>query len=177
MIKTEKFREDLWFRLNVFPITIPPLRQRKADIPALVHHFIEKKSIEWKIGTLPVLAPGSMERLKAHNWPGNVRELQNIVERALIQSRDGILRFDNINLPSRNINGSFLGGENVGIFTLNELNKAHIRRALDLTHGRINGTRGAAALLNINPNTLRKRMDKLGIPYKRARQVIKPEKI
>ncbi len=170
MIQSGAFREDLWFRLNVVPIIIPPLRQRKEDIPALVHHFIERKSVELRIGTAPSLAPGSLERLKAYDWPGNVRELQNIVERALIQSRGGTLRFDSLlAVHPDNDRDHSLFADNA-ILTLDELNRGHITKALAFTGGRINGGQGAAALLDIHPNTLRKRMDKLGIPYKHARK-------
>ena len=87
MIASGRFREDLWFRLNVFPIMIPPLRQRKEDIPALAHYFIDRKSLVLKLAERPVLAPGAIDRLIAYDWPGNVRELENMIERALIQRR------------------------------------------------------------------------------------------
>ena len=96
MIASGRFREDLWFRLNVFPITIPPLRQRREDIPALVHHFIDRKSMELKLTERPVLAPGAIDRLIAYDWPGNVRELENMIERALIQHRGGVLSFETL---------------------------------------------------------------------------------
>jgi len=89
MVGSGQFREDLWFRLNVFPIMIPPLRQRKGDIPSLVHHFIHRKSIELKLKERPKLASDAIGRLIAHDWPGNVRELENTIERALIQHRGG----------------------------------------------------------------------------------------
>jgi transcriptional regulator with GAF, ATPase, and Fis domain len=170
MVKEGSFREDLWFRLNVFPIIIPPLRQRKGDIPALVHHFIERKNMELKTGSIPSIAPGAIERLKAYDWPGNVRELQNIVERALIRSKDGIISFD------RFIGSSHGTGpapeESMTILPLDELNARHIKKALDTAHGRINGRGGAAELLGIHPNTLRKRMDKLGISYRRNKTIV-----
>ena len=100
MIASGRFREDLWFRLNVFPIMIPPLRQRREDIPALVHHFIDRKSMELKLTERPVLAPGAIDRLMAYDWPGNVRELENMVERALIQHRGGVLSFETL-LPGQ----------------------------------------------------------------------------
>ncbi|MCP4718947.1 MAG: AAA family ATPase, partial [Desulfobacteraceae bacterium] len=99
MVDKGRFREDLWFRLNVFPITIPPLRQRKNDIPALVQHFIEKKSKETGTPNQPILGPGAMDRMIDYHWPGNVRELENVVERALILSRDNILTFDYFETP------------------------------------------------------------------------------
>ena len=81
------FREDLWFRLNIFPIMIPPLRHRKEDIPALVHHFVGRKARELKIHTPPPISANSIVRLQDYHWPGNIRELENLIERALIQSR------------------------------------------------------------------------------------------
>ena len=89
MVSKELFREDLYFRLKVFPITIPPLRDRTIDIPALVQHFFQKKTREMKLRTVPVLARGEIRRLMAYEWPGNVRELENAVERALILNRGG----------------------------------------------------------------------------------------
>ncbi len=169
MVSKGQFREDLWFRLNVFPIIIPPLRHRKEDIPALVHHFIEKKGMELKIGNTPMLVPGSLERLRAYDWPGNVRELQNIVERAMIQSRDGVLRFDTLVAPHYEADREASSEGGGDVFTLDELNTLHIRKTLNIAHGKINGPGGAAELLGIHPNTLRKRMDKLKIPYKRGR--------
>ena len=94
MVRSKQFREDLWFRLNVFPIRIPPLRERKEDIPPLVHHFIDRKSRELKLHPSPKLAPGAIERLVAYHWPGNVRELENIVERDLILHKDEPLMVD-----------------------------------------------------------------------------------
>lgn len=87
MVKEKQFREDLWFRLNVSPIRIPSLRERRQDIPALVHHFVKRKSLELKLPNTPALARGAIDRLMAYDWPGNVRELENLVERALILSQ------------------------------------------------------------------------------------------
>ena len=101
MVREGTFREDLWFRLNVFPIIIPPLRERKSDIPALVHHFIDRKSTELGIKNPPRISPGSIDLLMQCDWPGNVRELENIVERALIVNKEGEpLLFDDL-LPHK----------------------------------------------------------------------------
>jgi transcriptional regulator with GAF, ATPase, and Fis domain len=89
MVGSGQFREDLWFRLNVFPIMIPPLRQRKGDIPSLVHHFIHRKAIELKFREIPKLATDAIDRLLTYDWPGNVRELENAIERALIRHHVG----------------------------------------------------------------------------------------
>jgi transcriptional regulator with GAF, ATPase, and Fis domain len=169
MVASGRFREDLWFRLNVFPIMIPPLRQRREDIPALVHHFIDRKSKELKLARRPVLAPGALERLKAYDWPGNVRELENLIERALIQSRGGMLSFEILSAPHGPANREMApeAGRNQSVLSLDELNARHIREALDTADGKINGPGGAAQILGLHPNTLRSRMNKLGIPYGR----------
>ena len=99
MITEGGFREDLWFRLNVFPITIPPLRHRTVDIPALVTYFVERKAIQLRLPAIPPLAPGALDRLMAYHWPGNIRELENVIERALILDPNGPLTFDMLVTP------------------------------------------------------------------------------
>ena len=169
MIASGRFREDLWFRLNVFPITIPPLRQRREDIPALVHHFIDRKVTELKLTERPVLPPGAIDRLIAYDWPGNVRELENLIERALIQHRGGVLSFETL-LPRSVSEGREMvedASRNRALLSLDEITARHIRRALKAAGGKINGPGGAAQILGAHPNTLRKRMNKLGIPFGR----------
>ena len=167
MVDQKLFREDLWFRLNVFPITIPPLRQRKNDIPAMAHYFMEQKTKELKLDIIPKLKPGSMDKLIQNDWPGNVRELQNVVERAIIQHQNGEISFDH--LEKRSSEKHLLKHDNFdrGIVTLDEMTRMHIKKALGKTKGKISGKNGAASILDINPNTLRKRMDKLEIQYKK----------
>jgi transcriptional regulator with GAF, ATPase, and Fis domain len=169
MIASGRFREDLWFRLNVFPIMIPPLRQRREDIPALVHYFIERKCRELKLVEKPVLAPGALDRLRAYDWPGNVRELENLVERALIQSRGNMLSFDSLSASQVPTGREMThdAGRNRTPLSLAEINAHHIRQALEMAGGKINGPGGAAQILGLNPNTLRSRMNKLGISYGR----------
>jgi len=169
MIASGRFREDLWFRLNVFPITIPPLRQRKEDIPALVYHFIDRKSKEMKLTERPVLGHGAIDRLIAYDWPGNVRELENMIERALIQHRGGALSFETL-LPVPHSGARMQiqdSGRNRDLPPLDQMAVQHIRQALEMAGGKINGTGGAAQILGLHPNTLRNRMKKLGIPYGR----------
>jgi transcriptional regulator with GAF, ATPase, and Fis domain len=169
MIASGQFREDLWYRLNTFPIMIPPLRQRKEDIPALVHYFLEKKSKDLKIHTLPVITTSDMERLKDYSWPGNVRELENLIERALIKSRgrkeSEPLRFDHFTFSEKSGGIQELPAVDLNMLTLDEAMSRHINRALQISRGKISGHNGAAQLLGINPNTLRSRMRKLGIPF------------
>lgn len=171
MIASGQFREDLWYRLNTFPIMIPPLRHRKEDIPALVHHFIEKKSKELKIHTPPAIASGTLERLKSYHWTGNVRELENMVERALIQSRgrkeSAHLSFELFAFPKKMQAGGALLETSHELLTLDEAVSQHVQRTLRFSKGKIYGVGGAAQLLGINPNTLRSKMKKLGIPFGR----------
>jgi transcriptional regulator with GAF, ATPase, and Fis domain len=168
MVASGQFREDLWFRLNVFPIMIPPLRQRKGDIPSLAHHFIYRKSIELKLKDRPNLASDAIDRLTAYDWPGNVRELENSIERALIQHRaDGPLSFETLlplAVPGRIVQGQ---SRHEPLVSIDEMNARYIRRALEQAGGKIYGPGGAAQILSINPSTLRKRMNKLGIPFGR----------
>jgi len=174
IVKEGKFREDLYFRLKVFPIAIPPLRNRKDDIPSLVHHFVQKKSREIGLRGIPTLAPGALDLLVAYDWPGNVRELENAVERALILNKGGPLSFDEIQLPLKT-KPHFLFGTMPDLLhlrkedsmALDEVMSRHIRRVLEITGGRVGGKDGAAYLLRINPSTLRKKMRKLGIPFGR----------
>ncbi|MEZ4526808.1 MAG: sigma 54-interacting transcriptional regulator [Desulfobacterales bacterium] len=175
MLDLEKFRKDLYFRLRVFPIVIPPLRMRIADIPALVQHFICKKSGEMKLKTVPVPAPGALERLMSYSWPGNVRELENAVERAIILSRGKPLTFSDV-FPApcglTPLSKSFcaLSGDRESPPDLDTVMTRHIRQVLDMCNGRVEGEKGAARLLNIHPSTLRKRMRKLGIPFGRRQK-------
>lgn len=171
MIQSDRFREDLWFRLNVFPITIPPLRQRREDIPSLVHHFIERKSIDLKLPDAPSLAPGVIEQLTSYNWPGNVRELENVIERELILNRKGPLDFKGVPVKQKDHDRNESPIQEENFPTLDEVMKHHIHRALKNTNGRVHGPEGAAQLLGMNPSTLRSRMTKLGIAYGRRRKL------
>jgi transcriptional regulator with GAF, ATPase, and Fis domain len=165
MVKDGRFREDLWFRLNVFPITVPPLRDRKSDMPALVHHFIQRKTRELKIAEEPQLAPGAIDDLQGYDWPGNVRELENLVERAMILHRGEPLSFDDlgVSLPQK-VTAAGTGEDQLH---LDAVISCHIRHVLGMTGGKIHGPDGAGELLGINPNTLRAKMRKLGIPFRK----------
>ena len=167
MVRIGQFREDLWFRLNVYPIHIPPLRERTSDIPAFVNYFIEKKTKELKLPFQPVPDNYEIEKLLRYPWPGNVRELENIVERALINClaiQDNQQLTFEINESGAN-NRSTLEPYSKNIESLDEIIRSHIRRTLLYTNGRVEGKNGAAGLLKVNPSTLRNRMTKLGIPY------------
>jgi len=168
MITEGSFREDLWYRLNGFPIMVPPLRQRKEDIPALTRHFVAVKSRELGVAHPPSIAPGALLRLVEYLWPGNVRELENLVERELIRHRDGPLTFE-MNAfrekePTKQLTDN---GAPPSPLKLEEVMAAHIGAVLKYAKGKIHGPCGAAELLGMNPNTLRWRLDKLGISYRR----------
>ncbi len=163
MTKTGKFREDLWFRLNVFPILIPPLRNRRMDIPSLVQHLIDRKSRKINRTDYPVLAPGAIDSLMNYHWPGNVRELENIIERALILNQGEPLAFDRFLTPSQSPDVVTPLMSNGEFQSLDLMISSYIQRALNLTNGKIHGTGGAAELLDINANTLRSKMKKLNI--------------
>lgn len=166
LIKKGRFREDLFFRLNVFPILVLPLRERKNDIPILVHHFIHKKAREMVLPDIPSPSPGEIDRLMRYDWPGNVRELENVVERAIIHCKSKHLTFDNTigcDVPSRERRPE----DGQEIQRLDELEARHIEAVLNKVDRRVSGKGGAADLLGINPNTLRHRMRKLGIKFGR----------
>jgi transcriptional regulator with GAF, ATPase, and Fis domain len=171
-VASGRFREDLYFRLKVFPIVVPPLRERKADIPSLVHHFIHKKSREMVLPAIPTLAAGAIDRLMAYDWPGNVRELENAVEREIILARGTPLSFVDTILPAPLHAGARLLPVTTGVLLLKDVEAAHIRRLLDLAGGRVEGRGGAAELLGLPPATLRFRMKKLGIPFGRKQKSI-----
>jgi len=171
MVADKEFREDLWFRLNVFPITIPPLRSRKADIPELVQYFIELKSKELSLPQIPTLKENSIERLSTYTWPGNVRELQNVIERELILNPLGPLSFSSFRQKKESIEDhpdAFTANDSLDATNLDEIVISHIEKVLKKTKGRIHGKNGAAVLLGINASTLINRMKKLGIKYKKS---------
>ena len=171
MVETGEFREDLIYRLKVFPIEIPPLRERMDDIPALVQHIVRKKAKEMKLNALPSLAPGAMGHLMEYPWPGNVRELENVVERALILSMGQPLVFSElraVTAPTETTAADDL--EAATSLNLDHQMATHIRQVLAKSAGKVGGKGGAAELLGLHPMTLRHRMKKLGIPFGRSRK-------
>jgi formate hydrogenlyase transcriptional activator len=148
-----RFRRDLWYRLSIFPIVVPPLRERLDDIPLFVTYFVEN-STKWPGKRFNPVPHDIIKALQAYYWPGNIRELKNVIERALIVSPDGNLR---IEIPAHQ-------GEPVSqMKTLTENEREHIIKVLEKTNWRIKGPHGAAQYLDIHPETLRTRMRKLGI--------------
>jgi len=161
-----RFRPDLFYRLNVFPIRVPPLRERPSDIPLLVQHFLAQ--FQRKLAKpLRRMSTESLARLQEYSWPGNIRELQNVIERACVLADSPVVEIDGALLS---VDRSTAAGGDAGaaladgpIVHLSENEANHIRRALAATKGKVHGPGGAADLLGINPNTLRSRMRKLGI--------------
>src|SRR5208283_3701255 len=154
MVRSGAFREDLWFRLNVFPIVIPPLRHRKEDIPALVHYFVERKSKDLKIYPSPSVSAEEVERLKAYHWPGNIRELENLIERELIHKRgkekNGRLTFEHFDVLKKFDDPGTPHKGDHNLLTADEAMSRHIRQALQISKGKISGDGGAAMLLGTN---------------------------
>jgi formate hydrogenlyase transcriptional activator len=152
-IQDGRFREDLWYRLSVFPITVPPLRDRKEDIPAMVSHFVSvyNQRLGKQIETIP---QRNLDDLLDYDWPGNVRELENIIHRAVIVSKGNELLLD---VPER------LSGRLTVSRTLEEVERRHIVNILESCHWKIEGKGGTAERLGIHPSTLRSRMKKLRI--------------
>jgi formate hydrogenlyase transcriptional activator len=169
MVEEKKFRSDLYYRLNVFPINVPPLRERPEDIPLLVHFFANKfaQQMRKRIESVP---KETMAALVSYHWPGNIRELQNLVERAVILSRGSTLEIPLAELkqpPKAVVNTN--GGN-----TLETVERDHILKVLDDAKWVIGGPTGAAARLGLNRTTLNHRMRKLGImrPQPQAAKVV-----
>lgn len=156
MVQCGEFRSDLYYRLNVFPVHVPPLRDRKEDIPALVHYFTDKFAREMQRPIMHIPKP-AMERLVQWHWPGNVRELENLIERAVILSSDGVLE-----IPPMHGLCNPESGE-IGQSTLNHVEKQHILRTLHESGGLVGTSAGAAARLGLKRTTLYAKMKKLGI--------------
>lgn len=159
-VQANKFRSDLFFRINVFPVNIPPLRDRIEDIPLLVEYFLSKYNIRHNKNIIKIPA-SAIKRLTSYNWPGNIRELQNILERAIIITKGETLQIEDL-LPSEYENNKKVEKQKY-VISLKEHEKTYILEILEKTHWRIRGENGAAKLLDIKPTTLDSRMKKLGI--------------
>jgi len=159
-VKNHSFRQDLFYRLNVFPIYAPPLRERKEDIRLLATHFVEKYSR--KLGKRIRRVPADeMKKLFDYNWPGNVRELEHFIERAAIFSDQREINFSGLGqTPNRSVEGVDEGGVSL---LLQDVERKHIEKVLNMTRWRVSGPRGAAAILGLKPATLFFRIRKLGI--------------
>jgi formate hydrogenlyase transcriptional activator len=156
MVKRNEFRSDLYYRLNVFPIPLPPLRDRREDIPALVEHFVDiyARRMDKQIEHIP---PETMSALVSYQWPGNIRELQNFIERSVILTLGNVLH-----PPLASLKGA-AETQSLGPITLEDAERDHIRKTLEQTRWVVAGPNGAAARLGIKRSTLYFRMQKLGI--------------
>ena len=161
MVKDREFRSDLYYRLKVFPVSVPPLRDRREDIPILVHYFVQKhaRRMNKEIETIP---PQAMQALERWRWPGNVRELENLIERAVILSSGSVLRVPLAELGPAGADEA----APLAVTTLESAEREHILRALRETGGLIAGPRGAATRLGLKRTTLNAKMRKLGITRK-----------
>jgi transcriptional regulator with GAF, ATPase, and Fis domain len=157
-MREDRFRPDLYYRLAVVPVEIPPLRLRRDDIPLLAWHFVAKKQV--RLGkNIEEISPSAMEMLTAYDWPGNVRELENVIERAMILSRGSILEVEEISRPHTQP----LVAPPAGSSIMEDIDREHIVRILNECKWRVKGAGGAAGRLGLNPSTLYSRMKKLGI--------------
>ncbi len=161
LVAEGKFREDLFYRLNVFPVRMPPLRERTSDIPQLVELFLSRHAK--RIGRVAQrVSATSLQRLMRYPWPGNIRELENVIERSVILSKSCDIEADPL-AHTTSSSEALAMRESAGVATLEEMERKHIARALAFCAGQIEGASGAAKLLNIKPSTLRSRMQKLGV--------------
>jgi formate hydrogenlyase transcriptional activator len=171
MVEDRTFRADLFYRLNVFPVEVPPLRDRQDDIPLLVRHFVQQFSRRMGkvVDTIPSEAMSVMVR---YHWPGNIRELQNLVERAVILSNGPVLKvpLESLHLQAASAAPAASGPRKTG--TLEEAERTHILSALEAADWVISGPKGAAAALGLKRSTLQARMEKLGIRRARAAATI-----
>jgi transcriptional regulator with GAF, ATPase, and Fis domain len=174
LVEQGRFREDLWYRISVFPLYLPPLRARREDIPAMARHFARNAGL--RFGGAPLEpTPADLELLADYPWPGNVREMAAVIERAAILG--GGHRLDlqgamgtKLYAVAERASAVTAGEADGPSLRLDQAMAAHIERVLRLANGRVDGPRGAAAVLGVNPNTLRARMRRLGVEWARFRR-------
>jgi formate hydrogenlyase transcriptional activator len=160
-IGNRQFRQDLFYRLSVFPIRIPPLRERREDIPVLAGYFALHFSAKLR-KNIDTLTPAALRRLQSYEWPGNVRELQNIIERAVILTRGSTIDVDAVRIVSES-HPPVSASARTDVLTLAQAERLSILAALEASHWRVSGVGGAAELLALRPTTLHAKMKKLGI--------------
>jgi formate hydrogenlyase transcriptional activator len=165
LVQEGRFRSDLYYRLNIFPISLPPLRQRREDIPVLIRAFVDRAAR--KMGKeIRIIPEDTQEALVQHDWPGNIRELQNVIERAVILSTGPTLC-----VPPRAV-GHSMRAEQVVTMTLDDLQRGHILKTLEEASWVVGGPRGAAARLGVKRTTLISRMQRLGIAFSKTEGVL-----
>jgi DNA-binding NtrC family response regulator len=173
LVREGRFRQDLWYRLAAFPILLPPLRERPGDIPALARHFAQRAAIRFGLPSrMP--SPEDLTLLMAYPWPGNVRELAAVVDRAALLGRGDRLEIGAALGPAgpaaeESARSAASAAPKGSMMSLDEAMRQHVEAVLAVTEGRIEGPHGAAAILRINPHTLRARMRKLGVAWDRFR--------
>jgi formate hydrogenlyase transcriptional activator len=160
MVEDGKFRSDLYYRLHVFPVSVPPLRERREDIPLLVRHFVDEyaRRMNRRIETIP---PQAIEALRSYSWPGNVRELQNFIERTVILSPGSVLR-----APLDELRQAVVQTLSSELNTLEDMERVHVLRAVRASNWKIGGPNGAAVRLGMKRTTLAYRIRKLNIPLR-----------
>jgi formate hydrogenlyase transcriptional activator len=166
-VAAKEFREDLFYRLNVFPINLPTLRERRTDIPILVHHFVRKHSARMGKG-IDLIPNETMAVLQKWNWPGNIRELENMIERMVILTHGGVLAAPPVELDAP---------EEITDDNLTEMEREHVIRVLRETGGVLSGTDGAASRLGIKRTTLQSMLKRFGIElqsYRRGNRTFGP---
>ncbi len=162
-IKAGNFRQDLYYRLHIFPITLPPLRERRTDIPLLAVHFLKKYSK--KIGKkIEGFSEKALQEMMTYNWAGNIRELEHIIERSVILCQGQLIQ--SLPLPAPSTEDTFGLGNPSIITTWKEHERSYLLEVLRLCKGKINGAGGAAELLDLPASTLQSKMQKLGIKRK-----------
>ena len=173
MVQEGRFRNDLLYRLNLFPLRIPPLRERAEDLIPLTEFFLNRLRSKYGISQPLVLSKKSVEQMLNYKWPGNVRELENTLERSVLTSSD----YQNIRVIFEGEAGglgpamSVVSNELIKLETFEAMQKHYFEAVLKAAKGKISGTDGAAALSGMHPNTLRSKLDKLGVTFK----AVKPE--
>jgi formate hydrogenlyase transcriptional activator len=182
-VQEGRFRADLFYRLNVLPLTLPPLRQRRSDIPLLTAFFVDRFARQFG-KHLTGISQDTVDLLSRYNWPGNIRELQNVIERAVVLTQGSVLKLGADMLPTTP--GASDRVTTIGpgspdelsdeSFTLEQVEKRHIYSVLEKTSWTIEGDRGAAKILDLHPNTLRSRMKKLGIERSNSTATSSPSK-
>jgi transcriptional regulator with GAF, ATPase, and Fis domain len=164
LVEQGRFRADLFYRLNVFPIYVPPLRERIAEIIPLVNHFVQRFRIQFR-KNITAITRESLDRLQSYSWPGNIRELEHLIERAILLANGEVLTIELSPSKAHLPPGKTHASPEKALLPLSELEREYFERVLQSTGGAIEGKGGAAEVLKLNPSTLRSRLKKLGVPY------------
>src|ERR1700730_1439686 len=170
LVNDGHFRADLFYRLNIFPVYVPPLRQRVVDIIPLVSHFVQKFCIQFG-RNIKALNRESLRHLQGYGWPGNIRELEHVIERAVLLADGEVLTVDLSGPTAQPASREAFAGSSKDLVPLDELERTYLERVLESTGGMIEGSGGAAEILKLKASTLRSRLKKLGVPYGNRRRI------